>query len=100
MIQMSINRGIGKQIVVYLHKRILVSNKNKKTTDARNSISKFQKKNTILSEKSQTQKNIYCIIHLYHGLEQMKLSYGQRNLVSSCPSGGRELIVKGMREFF
>ena len=57
---MSTDRGINRQIVVYSHKGILVSNKREQTTDTGNNINKSQKYYT--NRKSQAPKSIYCMI--------------------------------------
>lgn len=81
--------------MVCSQKGILVSNTKEQTTNTRNNINTSPK---YYAEWKETQG---CTVwfHLYKVLDQVKLSYGQRNLKSGCFSSSRGLTEEGMGEF-
>lgn len=58
--QMSVSRRMDKQTVIHPYNKILCSNKEEGTTDKSNNMDESHKHN--LSESSQTQKAMYCMI--------------------------------------
>lgn len=62
---MSINRWVDKQVLVHPSNGLRLSNKKEQTRHATTEMNPQTKRN----KRSQTQKSIYCTVHLYEILE-------------------------------
>ena len=76
---MSTNLWTDKQIVVNPYSGILVSNKKEQATDKHNNINL---KSITLSEKSKTQKGIYCVIPCMWKSRRFNLIYSDKKQIS------------------
>ena len=83
---------MGKAIVAQAYKGILHNNENKQATGTSNNMDashrymiKWKKNTKRLSERSQTQNNTQCIVHLYEDQKQAKLTYSDGSQNSCCP---------------